>query len=220
MPKKIDAMIFDLDGVLTDTAEYHFIAWKQIATELGIEIDRVFNEELKGISRVQSFQKILDYGGVVLDESTFLDCLHRKNQQYLELLQTMSAKDVFPGVISLLEELKAANIKCAVASASVNAPLILEALGIRQYFAVVVDPEQIVAGKPAPDIFLAAAEQLHISTANCVGVEDAVAGIQAIKAAQMFAVGIGGANLLAAGADLVFGTMKELKFKLLQKARE
>lgn len=203
-------VLFDLDGVITDTAEYHYKAWKKLAEELGITIDRSFNEQLKGVSREDSLRLILAHGNQQDShtEGEFAAFAQRKNDNYVEMIQQVSPKDVFPGILELLQELKANNIKTALASASKNGPVLLEKMALSDYFDTIVDPASLKAGKPAPDIFLAAANQLAIPIEQCIGVEDAKAGITAIKKSGAFPVGVGSPNDLGADIPLVSTTAK------------
>lgn len=186
-------VLFDLDGVITDTAEYHFLAWKKLADDLGIEIDREFNEKLKGVSREDSLTLILEHGNKLGEISTekFAELAEEKNENYVEMIQAISPKDVYPGILELLTELKENNIKIALASASKNGPLLLDKMEISHFFDAIVDPASLKAGKPAPDIFLAAAKAVGISINDAIGIEDAKAGITAIKASGALPVGVG-----------------------------
>jgi len=216
---KVEAVLFDLDGVITDTAEYHFMAWKQLAADLNIEIDREFNEQLKGVSRMESLERILRHGGC---EHNFTDAdkiglATKKNKQYVELLKRVTPQDVFPGIRELLLELQGNGVHAVVASASKNAPQILQSLELTSLFDYIVNPDEVAQGKPAPDIFLRGAEAVGVPTDHCIGIEDAQAGIAAIKSAQMAAVGIGNENLLkASGADVVLPTTEALTLSFLQ----
>ena len=208
--------IFDLDGVITDTAKYHYIAWKQLADELGITIDLAFNEQLKGISRMDSLERILQHGKKETDYSieekeAFAE---KKNTHYVTLLQELTPADLLPGVESFLQEATEKNIPCAIASASKNAPFILGKLGIKERFSIIVDPNTLAKGKPDPEIFLRAAEALAIQPNEAVGFEDAQAGIQAIKSAGMYAVGIETQEALE-GADRVIKQLDELSIEEL-----
>lgn len=189
----LKAVAFDLDGVLTDTAEYHYLAWKELGKKIGIDFDREFNEKLKGISREESLELILSLGdqqkAYTPEEKT--EMMVWKNDLYIELIQNITKKDILPGILPLLEALKENNIKMAIASASKNAPMILEKLGIIPYFDTIVDPSSIANGKPFPDIFIAASEQLNIPVSQMIGIEDSQAGITSINDAQMFSVGVG-----------------------------
>ncbi|HTZ53351.1 MAG TPA: beta-phosphoglucomutase, partial [Spirochaetia bacterium] len=188
---RLECVIFDLDGVLTDTAELHFRAWQRVCGELSIPFDRAVNEELKGIGRLESFRIILRHAGIRMDEARQVEISQRKNGYYGELIGALTPNDLLPGAAALLASLRHAGIKTALASASRNAPAILDRLGIRARIDHVVDPAGVVKGKPDPEIFIRAAEALNVPLHNCAGVEDARAGVQAIRAAGMFAVGVG-----------------------------
>jgi len=214
------AVIFDLDGIITDTAKYHYIAWKNMAQKIEIEIDEVFNEKLKGISRMGSLELILEQGhktGVF--SAVEKDRLAaEKNSEYLELLKELTATDILPGIKTLLQQLRAANYGVALASASKNAPQILAALGIEEYFPVIADPSAVKAGKPAPDIFLAAAAQLGVEPENCIGIEDAEAGVQAIRAAGMKAIAVGTDDaIMNSGADIIVAKTEQVTLELVEQ---
>lgn len=198
------AVLFDLDGVITDTAEYHYLAWKALAEELGIEgVNRSFNEQLKGVSRDDSLQKILDLGQLTVSSEEFAELADRKNRNYVDMIQKVSPRDIYPGILELLQALREKGIKIALASASKNGPFLLKQMDIEDYFDAVADPAKVAASKPAPDIFLAAAEQVGVPISACIGIEDAQAGIQAIQAAGALPVGVGKAEDLGASIDLV-----------------
>lgn len=198
------AVLFDLDGVITDTAEYHYLAWKALAEELGIEgVNRSFNEQLKGVSRDDSLQKILDLGQLTVSSEEFAELADRKNRNYVDMIQKVSPRDIYPGILELLRPLREKGIKIALASASKNGPFLLKQMDIEDYFDAVADPAKIAVSKPAPDIFLAAAEQVGVPISACIGIEDAQAGIQAIQAAGALPVGVGKAEDLGASIDLV-----------------
>ncbi|WP_394404707.1 beta-phosphoglucomutase [Streptococcus sp. 20-1249] len=211
------AVLFDLDGVITDTAEYHYLAWKALAEELGIQgVDRKFNEQLKGVSRDDSLRKILDLGNVSVSEEEFARLATRKNDNYVDMIQKVTPADVYPGILQLLQELKAADIKIALASASKNGPFLLKQMELTDYFDAVADPAKVAASKPAPDIFLAAAEQVDVAIEEAIGIEDAFAGITAIKAAGALPVGVGKAEDLGDDIALVPDT-SQLTLAYLQK---
>lgn len=216
MTKKLQAVIFDLDGVITDTAEYHFLAWQSLAEELGIHIDRKFNEQLKGVGRMESLDKILTYGGQqsAFTEEEKLVLTNKKNNHYRELINNITPNDILPGIEKLIKELIERNIKRSVASASRNALTILERLNLVDQFDYIVDAATIKNGKPDPEIFLTAADFLGVSYENCVGIEDALAGVEAIKAADMFAVGVGEQNVLAQ-ADVVVACTEKLTIDMI-----
>lgn len=211
--------VFDLDGVITDTAKYHYIAWKELASEIGIEIDLKFNEQLKGISRVDSLERILTLGNKN-DAYTEVEkeaLATKKNTHYVQLLQSLTPDDLLPGVKTFLDEAKAKNIPCAIASASKNAPFILDKLGVMQDFDTIVDPATLKKGKPDPEIFIQAALALGIEPAEAVGFEDAQAGIDGIKAAGMYAVGVYSGEELH-GADVIVEKLTDLNIdELLAK---
>ena len=198
------AVLFDLDGVITDTAEYHYLAWKALAEELGIEgVNRSFNEQLKGVSRDDSLQKILDLGQLRVSPEEFAALADRKNRNYVDMIQKVSPKDIYPGILELLQALREKGIKIALASASKNGPFLLKQMDIEAFFDAVADPAKVAASKPAPDIFLAAAEQVGLAISDCIGIEDAKAGIQAIQAAGALPIGVGKAQDLGADIALV-----------------
>jgi beta-phosphoglucomutase len=211
--------VFDLDGVITDTAKYHYLAWKELAAEIGIEIDLKFNEQLKGISRMDSLERILTLGNKN-DAYTEVEkeaLATKKNTHYVQLLQSLTPDDLLPGVKTFLDEAKAKNIPCAIASASKNAPFILDKLGVMQDFDTIVDPATLKKGKPDPEIFIQAALALGIEPAEAVGFEDAQAGIDGIKAAGMYAVGVYSGEELH-GADVIVEKLTDLNIdELLAK---
>jgi len=198
----IKACLFDLDGVIVDTAKFHYIAWRQLANDLGFDLSIEENEKLKGISRMESLEIILAIGGVQLSEEEKLKRAAEKNVRYLELCQQMTPDDTLPGVRLFLDELKSASIRTGLGSASKNARIILERIDMLSYFETIVDGNRVTKGKPDPEVFLLGAADLEISPENCAVFEDAVAGVQSAKAAGMVAVGIGEESVLTE-ADLV-----------------
>lgn len=201
----MNAFIFDLDGVITDSAEYHYLAWKALGEDIGIPFDREFNETLKGVSRTESLERILRHGGRENDFSPEEKerLATKKNEHYVSLISKITSDDILPGVESFLNELKVAGYKIGMASASKNALLVTRQLGLLHAFDHIVDAATVVDSKPHPEVFLKAAEALAVDPKDCIGVEDAVAGVEAIHAAGMFAVGIGDPAVLT-DADLVF----------------
>lgn len=197
------AAIFDLDGVLVDSARLHFAAWRRIAESLGISFDERDNEALKGVDRIGSLRLILRRGGLTLGAGEMDELAARKNSYFLRAAATIGPGDVLPGAVALIDRARAAGLRCAVASASRNAPLLLERTGLAEHFDYVADAGAIGRPKPAPDIFLACATALAVRPSAAIGFEDAVTGIASIKAAGMTAVGIGDPLVLAA-ADVVF----------------
>ncbi|GGH67430.1 beta-phosphoglucomutase [Paenibacillus silvae] len=218
--RALQAVIFDLDGVITDTAEYHYIAWKKLGESLDIPFDREFNEQLKGISREKSLARILRLGGKehVYSAEEKEEFAHRKNEHYVSLLNSLTPEHTYPGIRELLLELQASGIPAVIASASKNAPQILRALELETMFSYVVHPDSVPRGKPAPDLFLRGAEEVGADIEACIGIEDAQAGIEAIKSAGMIAIGIGEeAGLKASGADVVLKDTKQLSLSFLER---
>jgi len=185
----IKAFIFDLDGVLTDTAEYHYRAWKRLADEEGLPFTREDNEHLRGVARRDSLRLILK--DRVVPEGKFQAMMERKNGYYLEFIKEITPRDLLPGAKELLEELRAAGLKSALGSASKNAGEVLDRLGIRSLLDAVSDGYSVERQKPAPDLFLHAAQQLGLPASECVVVEDAAAGIEAAIAGGFRSVGLG-----------------------------
>ena len=200
------AVLFDLDGVITDTAEYHYLAWKKLAEELGISIDRQFNEQLKGVSRDDSLRRILAHGGKTVTATEFKQLTDRKNANYLEMIQAVRPADVYPGILSLLQDLRVNGKKIALASASKNGPFLLKQMQLTAYFDAIADPAAVAHSKPAPDIFQAAAKGVGVQADECIGIEDAAAGIAAIKSAGALPIGVGRAADLGDDIALVANT--------------
>ena len=190
------AFIFDLDGVIVDTAKYHFIAWQKIAQELGIEFTPEHNESLKGVSRVRSLDIILELGKINASQEDKNKWLFQKNETYLSYLVNMDQSEILPGVLPILEFLKEKNQAIALGSASKNARPILEKTGIINYFDAIVDGNDVTNAKPDPEVFLQAAKLLNIAPENAIVFEDSVAGIQAANIANMTSIGIGEENIL------------------------
>jgi len=187
----IKACIFDLDGVLVDTAKYHYLAWKRLAKEVGIELTIEDNERLKGVSRIDSLEIILSLGAVSLSQEEKASLADRKNGWFLEYVHQMAPDEILPGAKELLVTLKNQGLKIALGSSSKNAPLVLQLLKIEPLFDVVVDGTMITNSKPDPEIFLLAASLLNVDPKNCVVFEDAEAGVEAALAAGMVCIGIG-----------------------------
>lgn len=204
------AALFDLDGVLVDSARLHFVAWKRIADELGIPFDADDNEALKGVDRMGSLEHILRLGGRTLDLPAKEQLAARKNGFYLDALTTMSEADVLPGAAAVLARARARGLLLGVASASRNATVVLDRAGLSDAVDFVADAAKVAHSKPAPDIFLACAEGLGVKPHECVGFEDAAAGVDAIKAASMVAIGIGDHRVLAK-ADLIFAATADVE---------
>ena len=194
MTKK--AFIFDLDGVIVDTAKYHFLAWQKIASDLGIEFTPEHNEELKGVSRVRSLEIILNLGNIHASEENKNKWLKQKNEDYLSYIEHMNESEILPGVVNILEFIKEKNQLIALGSASKNARPILEKVKILQMFDVIVDGNDVTNAKPDPEVFLRAAKLLNATNENSMVFEDSVAGIQAANIANMTSIGIGDEKIL------------------------
>lgn len=201
-------VIFDLDGVITDTARYHYLAWKKLADELEIYFDEVINERLKGVSRLQSLEIILEKSDKKYSQEEKEYYANKKNEYYKEMIKKITPEDLLPGVERFIEELKKRGIKIAIASVSKNAFTVVENLKIRDKFDYIVDANEIKRGKPDPEIFLNAAKHLGIFPEKCIGIEDSAAGITAIKKAGMFAVGVGNPETVKE-ADLILKDLSE-----------
>lgn len=210
MPKA-KAILFDLDGVLTDTSEYHYQAWKQLANEEGIPLTKEENDaHLRGVGRRDSLMYIIR--GRNYSEEQIQDMMKRKNDYYNKLIEKMSPSEVVPGGKELLQEIRQAGLKSAVASASKNCRIVLERLQIIDLFDGIADGNSVVNGKPAPDIFVFAAGLVGTSVIDCIGVEDADAGVEAIKTAGMYALGVGPKERFKR-ADKVVPTMENVRLR-------
>jgi beta-phosphoglucomutase len=212
----ITAFIFDLDGVLVDTAKYHFIAWKKLADELGIPFTETDNERLKGVSRMDSLDIILSIGGVTLSAERKIELANKKNSWFVDFVNNMKPDDIFPGVKELLQSIRAKGFSVALASSSKNAPAVLKLLKIEDQFDVVVDGTMVQQAKPDPEIFLLAANKLGKVQSECVVFEDAEAGVEAAKRAHMKCVGVGNSKSLYK-ADYIVSQMADFKITDLEK---
>ncbi|MFW5865126.1 MAG: beta-phosphoglucomutase [Candidatus Izemoplasmataceae bacterium] len=210
MLKDLKLVIFDLDGVLTETSEQHFLAWKALAAKHGIILPDSFEKNLKGVSREDSLKRILAYGNKSnsIPKSTFDAMMREKNTHYQSLIANFTDRNLFHGAKSLINLLKDKGLLLALGSASKNGPDLLKSLGIYDDFDYIVDPKGL-KGKPAPDIFLEAMNHFNLAPENCIGIEDAIAGILAIKAANMTAIGIGDKKELNE-ADYIFKAIDEI----------
>lgn len=215
MNRKIKACIFDLDGVLVDTAKYHFQAWKRLAAELDFELTEEANEKLKGVSRMQSLEIILDLSGILLSEEEKEKLAAKKNSWFTDFVANMRADEIFPGVKSLLQKLKEDNMKIALASSSKNARSVIDLLGIKNSFDAVVDGNMIMNTKPDPEIFLLAAKKLDVQPQDCLVFEDAEAGVEAALLAGMKCIGVGNHDQLHK-ATIVINSVKDFDYKQLQ----
>jgi beta-phosphoglucomutase len=193
---EIKACIFDLDGVIVDTAKYHFLAWKRLAEQLKIRFTEEDNERLKGVSRMASLEIILELGKMKLDESARQEYARLKNEWYVEYISKMTPDEILPGSLEFIEELRKAGIKVGLGSASRNTPMILERVGMTKLFDAVADGNVVHKAKPDPEVFITAARMLYTDPKNCIVFEDAVAGVEAALSAGMKCVGIGSRNVL------------------------
>lgn len=208
----ICGFVFDLDGVLTDTAEYHYRGWKRLTDEEGILFTREDNEHLRGISRRESLRLILK--GRTYPEEKIQEMMRRKNNYYLEFVREIGPKDLLPGARELLEEIRAAGLKSALGSASKNAPEVIRRLGIAELLDAVSDGASVERQKPAPDIFLHAAKQLNLKPEVCVVVEDSSAGIEAARAGGFRSVGLGPRERVA-HAEVVLDSLNGIRLATL-----
>ena len=199
----IKGFLFDLDGVIVDTAVFHFQAWRRCAQKLGGDFTEAQNEELKGVSRVDSLKKIIEWTGASVTADEFEALMVEKNEWYLELVQELSAADGLPGAVAFLQHAHAQGIKIALGSASKNAPMILDKMGLTPLFDAIIDGNNVINGKPHPEVFLKGAAALGLNPEECVVFEDSIAGVQAAKTGGMSCVGIGAPETLE-GADVHF----------------
>jgi len=190
--------IFDLDGVIVDTAKYHYLAWKKLANELGFEFSETQNELFKGVSRKRCLEILLEIGKVEASQEQFNQWMIDKNIDYLAYIEKMNASEILPDVPRVLNFLKEKKVPIALGSASKNAEPILRKVNLLHYFDVLVDGNNVTKAKPDPEVFLLGAEKLGVLSENCVVFEDAVAGIEAANNAKMTSIGIGDANTLSA----------------------
>jgi beta-phosphoglucomutase len=201
--------IFDLDGVLVDTAKYHYLAWKRLAGELGFDFTETDNERLKGVSRIRSLEILLEVGHYSMNGEEKAAAAEKKNAWYVEYLRTLDESALLPGSREYLEQLRGEGIRIALGSASKNAPLILGRLGIAPFFDAVIDGNRVSRAKPDPEVFLMAAEALKLPPASCVVFEDSLAGIQAAAAGGMRVIAVGKPELLP-GAALYIASLKDM----------
>lgn len=208
--------IFDLDGVIVDTAKYHYYAWKHLADELGIPFTEEDNENFKGVSRKRCLEILLEMGNISVTQEQFNRWLEEKNEDYLQYIAKMDASEILPDVPKVLNYLKSKNIPMALGSASKNARPILEKVGLLSYFDAIVDGTAVAKAKPDPEVFLIAADLLQVMPQACVVFEDALAGIEAANAASMLSIGIGEADVLSE-ADRVFRDFTEIDLAFIEE---
>lgn len=212
MSKK--GFIFDLDGVIVDTAKYHYLAWKKLAESIGVNFTERENEQLKGVSRVKSLEKILEWGNKSISEDDFMKLMAIKNDDYLTYINKMDKQEILPDLERVLNLLIQNNQGIALGSASKNAKTILKKVSLIHNFDAIVDGNDVVKGKPNPEVFLKAAKDLKMKPNQCIVFEDSVAGIQAANAADMISIGIGVAEILHE-ADFVFKDFTEMENSFL-----
>jgi beta-phosphoglucomutase len=201
--------IFDLDGVIVDTAKYHYLAWKRLAEQLGFVFTEQDNERLKGVSRMRSLEILLEVGGVTLTEEGKEEMAEKKNQWYVESLQSLDQSELLPGALEYLTLLQQNDIRIALGSASKNAPMILDKLHITNLFDAIIDGNCITKAKPDPEIFLKAAEAIHLAPSQCVVFEDSQAGIDAATVSGFGTVGVGSQSVLK-GADRYVDSLAQM----------
>lgn len=209
------AVIFDLDGVIVDTAKYHYLAWGNLASELGFTFTEKDNELLKGVSRVRSLEILLGIGNVTLTQEDFDKYASKKNDEYLKLINELTPADILPGVNDFIMELKRNGYLISLGSASKNALFILNHLKLTDYFDSIVDGTHVNKAKPDPEVFLTAAKNLGVEPIECVVFEDAVAGVEAGKNAGMRVIGVGEPSVLNT-ADMVISTFEKLSLDCLE----
>ncbi len=203
----IKGFLFDLDGVIVDTAVFHFHAWRKVAQKLGGDFTEAQNELLKGISRVDSLKKIIEWTSAEVNDREFQELQVQKNQWYLDLVSGLGPNDALPGAIDFLRHSHSKGILIALGSASKNAPMVLDKLGVTELFSAVIDGNNVINGKPHPEVFLKGAEALGLEPSECLVFEDSIAGVQAAKQGGMASVGIGNAETLK--ANLHFESLGE-----------
>lgn len=202
---KIKACLFDLDGVIVDTARYHFIAWKEMADELGFDFSEKENELLKGVSRMRSLEILLELGKIYKTEAEKLQLAERKNQRYLEFVNQMTEAEILPGVTRFIDDLRSNGILIALGSASKNSPLILERIHLREKFDIIVDGNSVSNAKPDPEVFLKCAGLLKVEPKECLVFEDAQAGIDAALNGGMRVIGVGSSENLSYADHIIPG---------------
>jgi beta-phosphoglucomutase len=217
MTKK--GFIFDLDGVIVDTAKYHFLAWRKLAQGVGVDFTEIQNEQLKGVSRQKSLEKILEWGNKTLSEEEFNRLMALKNEDYLSHVQNMNEDEILPDVPKVLNYLISKEQPLALGSASKNAHTILDKVNLLKKFDAIVDGNGVTKGKPNPEVFLNAAKLINVNPTDCIVFEDAKAGVEAANAAHMISIGIGEKSVLNK-ADYVFKDFTEISLEFLKDIME
>ena len=213
---KTKGFIFDLDGVIVDTAKYHFLAWKKLANDLGIDFTEEENEQLKGVSRVKSLEKILAWGNKTLSEKDFNAQMAKKNEDYLSHIAKMDESEILPDVPKVLNFLSENNQPISLGSASKNARTILERVNLKEQFNAIVDGNDVTKAKPDPEVFLIAAKLLNVAPEDCIVFEDSVAGVDAANVANMISIGIGSKDVLG-HAKYVFNDFTEISEDFIEQ---
>lgn len=208
--------IFDLDGVIVDTAKYHFLAWKKLANDIGIDFTEIQNEQLKGVSRVRSLEKILSWGNKTISQEEFNELMGKKNDDYLSFIAKMNTSEILPDVPKVLDYLIKNQQPISLGSASKNARQILKKVDLIHQFNAIVDGNDVSKAKPDPEVFLNAAKALEVQPDKCIVFEDSVAGVQAANSANMISIGIGDKEVLHE-ADFVFTDFTEISLDFLDK---
>lgn len=211
---KIKACIFDLDGVIVDTAKYHYLAWKRLADELGFEFTEEHNERLKGVSRMKSLEILLEIGNKNFAEEEKLKLAEKKNNWYVEYISKMKEDEILPGTKEFLQTVRENGIKISLGSVSKNAMAILNNLKLMEYFDAVIDGNKVSNAKPDPEVFILGAKEVNVDPKDCVVFEDAQAGIEAAINAEMYSVGIGDPKILSK-ANFVISSLGEMTLEKL-----
>lgn len=214
MSSELKGCIFDLDGVLVDTARYHFLAWKRLSDSLGFEFTEKNNEQLKGVSRMTSLEILLAIGNINVNQQEKEKLATKKNEWYVDYISNLTPDDILPGSVELIEELSSNGIRSAVGSASKNARLILDKLSLTSLFDVIIDGNKVTKAKPDPEVFATAAKEMRLRHDEVIVLEDAVSGIEAAGRAGMKSIGIGEKEILHM-ADYVVSGLNELNYKKL-----
>jgi len=214
MSKK--GFIFDLDGVIVDTAKYHFLAWKKLANSIGVDFNETQNEQLKGVSRIKSLEKILSWGNKTISQDDFMGLMSNKNDDYLSYIEQMDVAEILPDVPKILDYLIEEKQSISLGSASKNARTILKKVNLLDKFDAIVDGNDVSKGKPNPEVFLSASKLLNINPEDCIVFEDSQAGIQAANSAHMISIGIGEQDVLFE-ADYVFKDFTEISKEFIEE---
>jgi beta-phosphoglucomutase len=208
--------IFDLDGVIVDTAKYHYLAWRELANSIGVDFTEVQNEQLKGVSRVRSLEKILAWGQKTITEGEFLELMTKKNNDYLSYIEKMDVNEILPDIPKVLDFLISQKQPISLGSASKNARVILEKVNLINKFDAIVDGNDVSRAKPDPEVFLIAAKSLKLKAEECIVIEDSVAGVQAANIANMVSIGIGDKEVLSE-ADYIFKDFTEVSTDFIRE---